>query len=47
MNCTETEMTRDQWKIEAGGLSLYNFLSGLVNESIMKRIEIPIPSAVA
>jgi hypothetical protein len=47
MNYTETEMTSDQWKIEAGGLSLYKSFNGLVKLSVMKRIETTIPRKVA
>ena len=43
MNQTVTETTKDQWKIEVGGRSFYNFFSGFPNDSIMNSIEIPKP----
>lgn len=46
-NYTETEITRDQWKIEVGGRSFSSVLSGFEKLSIMNSIEIPIPIVVA
>jgi hypothetical protein len=43
MNWTETEMQRDQWKMEEGDLSFCNFLMGEVKLRNMNKKLIPIP----